>query len=71
MPSDRAYRRLLQVYFTEKEWQSLSAEAYSREISRGEMIRRALTHFCECQTTAIEKIVPPPKGWHMGRAAIG
>lgn len=58
------------VYLTDAEWGALSAEAYSREISRGEMIRRAVAHFIACQETKIAEIVAPPKRWRMPRATL-
>lgn len=43
MPSDPEKFRHFQVLLTPKEWNRLKAEAYAREISAGELIRRALS----------------------------
>ena len=70
MPSDRPKFHRLEVDLDDKEYAVLSAEAYSREISRAELLRRALTHFVECQETKIEEAVKPPKRWRMPRPSL-
>lgn len=67
MPSDPGKFHQFPIYLTEKEWGDLSAEAYSREISRGEIVRRALAHYFKCQQTKIAEVVRPPKKWRMPR----
>lgn len=58
------------LYLTDAEYNALSSEAYSREISRSEAARRALKHFFHCQATKIDEIVAPPKRWRMPRASL-
>lgn len=70
MPSAADKFHRLPVDLTAEEWARLSAESYSREISRSEMIRRALAHFFECQDSRIEEICKPPKGWRMPRPTL-
>ena len=67
MPSARAHRHRLEIVFTKAEWESLSAEAYSREVSRGELVRRALKQYTTDH--AVEAVYPAPKKWRMSRAS--
>lgn len=70
MPSAPKKFHRLPVELTEKEWAVVSAEAFSREISRAELVRRAIVHFCDCQETKIAEIVKPPRNWRMPRPSF-
>lgn len=70
LPDSRGAFHGTTVDLTDAEYERVSAEAYSREISRSELIRRALAHFFACQDTAIDEIVKPPKDWRMPRPTL-
>lgn len=57
------------MVFTKAEWESLSAEAYSREISRAELVRRALKQYTT--DNALAQVYPAPSKWRMPRASLG
>lgn len=67
MPSDRAHRHRLELILTPDEWQQLRANAYAREISCAEMVRRAVKHLITADP--VEAVMPPRK-WRMNRACV-
>ncbi len=67
MPSARRYRHRLEMVLTEREWETLSSEAYSREISRAELVRRALKQYTA--EACVAQVYAPPKNWRMSRAS--
>lgn len=67
MPSSRPHRHRVEIVLTQDEYEQLSANAYSREISRGELVRRALKEYTGNGNV---EAIRPPKSWRMGRASV-
>ena len=57
MPRDPEKYRAFQVLLTDKELKALHAEANAREISGGELVRRALKFFYEHQEAELARIL--------------